>query len=48
MVGINSRNTNILDMKDTCPKCLLIVRDPVQLSACGHRLCQSCIDTQQG
>ncbi|CAF3744782.1 unnamed protein product [Rotaria sordida] len=48
MVGIDARNKNILDTKYTCPKCLLILRDPVQLSTCGHRLCQSCIDTQQG
>ncbi|CAF3845972.1 unnamed protein product [Rotaria sordida] len=48
MVGIDARNKNILDTKYTCPKCLLILRDPVQLSTCEYRLCQSCIDTQQG
>jgi hypothetical protein len=47
MVGIDSRNKNILDQKYICPKCLLILQDPVQLSICGHRQCQSCIDTQQ-
>ncbi|CAF4467068.1 unnamed protein product [Rotaria sp. Silwood2] len=48
MVGIDVRNKNILDTKYTCPKCFLILRDPVQLSICGHRQCQSCFNTQQG
>lgn len=28
-----------------CVLCDLPLRNPVQLSACGHRLCQSCFDT---
>ena len=27
-----------------CQICLLILRDPVQLSECGHRFCKLCID----
>ena len=27
-----------------CQICLLILRDPVQLSECGHRFCRLCID----
>jgi hypothetical protein len=46
MVGFDARNKSIPDVRYTCPKCLLILRDPVQLSDCGHRQCQSCIDDQ--
>jgi hypothetical protein len=48
MVGFDAKNKYILDPKFICPKCSLILRDPVQLSACGHRQCQSCLDNQQG
>jgi hypothetical protein len=48
MVGINSRNKDIIDEKLICRMCSLILCDPVQLTECGHRLCQSCIDTQHG
>lgn len=27
-----------------CQICLLILRDPVQLSECGHRFCKQCLD----
>ena len=27
-----------------CQICLLILRDPVQLSQCGHRFCKVCMD----
>lgn len=27
-----------------CQICLLILRDPVQLSECGHRFCKLCVD----
>ncbi|CAF1460006.1 unnamed protein product [Adineta steineri] len=42
MVGIDAQNKNILDRKFICSDCSLILRDPVQLTACGHRLCHSC------
>ncbi|CAF1436790.1 unnamed protein product [Adineta steineri] len=42
MVGIDAQNKNILDRKFICSDCSLVLRDPVQLSACGHRLCHSC------
>jgi hypothetical protein len=46
MVGIDAKNKTILDPKYICPKCSLILQDPVQLNACGHRLCQSCSNAQ--
>ncbi|CAF4263032.1 unnamed protein product, partial [Rotaria sordida] len=46
MVGIDAKNKHILDSKYICPVCTLILRDPVQLSKCGHRQCQSCFDAQ--
>jgi hypothetical protein len=46
MVGTDAQNKNILDKKFICPGCSLILRDPVQLNTCGHRLCQSCFHTQ--
>ncbi|CAF1316866.1 unnamed protein product [Rotaria sordida] len=46
MVGIDAKNKHILDTKYICPVCTLILRDPVQLSECGHRQCQSCFDAQ--
>ncbi|CAF4994329.1 unnamed protein product, partial [Rotaria sp. Silwood1] len=38
--------THILDTKYICPSCSLILKDPVQLTECGHRLCQTCFSTQ--
>ncbi len=46
MVGTDAQNKNILDRKFICPVCSLILRDPVQFNTCGHRLCQSCFQTQ--
>jgi hypothetical protein len=46
MVGIDAQNKNILDKKFICLVCSLILRDPVQFNTCGHRLCQSCFQTQ--
>jgi hypothetical protein len=46
MVGFDARNKDILDLKFICPFCSLILQDPVQLSSCGHRQCQSCFDNQ--
>ncbi|CAF2709244.1 unnamed protein product [Rotaria sp. Silwood2] len=47
MVGIDARNKHILDTKYICLVCSLILRDPVQLTECGHRYCQTCLNTQQ-
>lgn len=33
-----------LDKRYECQICLLILRDPVQLSECGHRFCKQCLD----
>jgi hypothetical protein len=48
MVGFDAKNKNILDPKFICPICSMILRDPVQLSSCGHRQCQSCTNTEKG
>ncbi|CAF4188247.1 unnamed protein product, partial [Adineta steineri] len=46
MVGFDAKNKSNLDSKYKCSDCSLILRDPVQLSACGHRLCHSCFLNQ--
>jgi hypothetical protein len=46
MVGFDTKNKQILDPKFICPVCSLTLRDPVQLTICGHRQCQSCFDTE--
>lgn len=33
-----------INLKYKCLFCLLIIRDPVQLSQCGHRCCHVCSD----
>ncbi|CAF1499053.1 unnamed protein product [Rotaria sp. Silwood1] len=47
MVGIDARNKNILDTKYICPSCSFILRDPIQLTQCGHRYCQTCLNIGQ-
>ncbi|CAF2372016.1 unnamed protein product [Rotaria sp. Silwood2] len=47
MVGFDAKNLHILDTKCICPVCLLILRDPVQLTECGHRQCQTCVNVEQ-
>ncbi|CAF4672408.1 unnamed protein product, partial [Rotaria sp. Silwood2] len=47
MVGFNAKNLHSLDTKCICPVCLLILRDPVQLTGCGHRQCQTCLNVEQ-
>ncbi|CAF3970841.1 unnamed protein product, partial [Rotaria sordida] len=42
MFGFDAKNKLILDTKFICPACTLILRDPIQLTYCGHRQCQSC------
>ncbi|CAF3412096.1 unnamed protein product, partial [Rotaria sp. Silwood2] len=47
MVGIDARNKHILDPKYICSVCSLILRDPIQLTECGHRQCQTCLNPEQ-
>ncbi|CAF1344867.1 unnamed protein product [Rotaria sordida] len=47
MVDINARNKHMLDRKYICPVCSLILREPVQLTECGDRLCQTCLNAEQ-
>ncbi|CAF4207678.1 unnamed protein product [Rotaria sordida] len=47
MVGVDARNKRCLDTKYICHACSLILRDPVQLLACGHRYCQTCLNIEQ-
>ncbi|CAF0859739.1 unnamed protein product [Adineta ricciae] len=42
MPGLQARNINTLHTKHICPVCSLILRHPLQINTCGHRLCQSC------
>ncbi|CAF3512684.1 unnamed protein product [Rotaria socialis] len=46
MVGIDAKNKHTLDSTYICSVCSLILLEPVQLINCGHRQCQSCLDTQ--
>ncbi|CAF1416562.1 unnamed protein product [Rotaria magnacalcarata] len=46
MVGIDAKNKHTLDNTYICSVCSLILLEPVQLINCGHRQCQSCLDTQ--
>ncbi|CAF4231106.1 unnamed protein product, partial [Adineta steineri] len=46
MVGFNTSDRDNISPNYICITCLLLLRDPVQLTECGHRQCQSCIDTQ--
>jgi hypothetical protein len=48
MVGYRSQNQESLNSVYICPLCLFILRDPVQLTDCGHRICQSCADEDKG
>ena len=31
-------------LQSECPVCLQIIRDPYQVTCCGHRFCHSCIE----
>ncbi|UJR08383.1 hypothetical protein I4U23_012654 [Adineta vaga] len=46
MVGTRVQNIDSFQSIYICPKCSLLLRDPIQLTDCGHRLCQSCADEQ--
>ncbi|CAF3498906.1 unnamed protein product [Rotaria sp. Silwood1] len=48
MVGHRIQNKESLNPDYMCPCCSLLLRDPVQLIDCGHRMCQSCANEQQG
>jgi hypothetical protein len=45
--GYNVRNIDNIWCTYRCQFCSFILRQPVQLE-CGHRLCRSCIDIQEG
>ncbi|CAF4376637.1 unnamed protein product, partial [Adineta steineri] len=42
MVGFDAKNITNLDSKYKCSDCSLILCNPIQLTACGHRFCHSC------
>ena len=42
--GYDVEPVNAVDGKYECQICMLILRDPVQLSECGHRFCKSCMN----
>ncbi|CAF0993561.1 unnamed protein product [Adineta steineri] len=46
MVGFKTSNRDKFSSNYICPTCSLLLRNPIQLIECGHRQCQSCIDTQ--
>ncbi len=48
MVGIRVQNLDAIDSLYKCPYCSLLLRDTVQIIDCGHRICQSCMNEQQG
>jgi hypothetical protein len=48
MVGFDCRDIDAVQSTYKCPHCSLLLRDAVQLLDCGHRMCQSCVDDQQG
>ena len=48
MVGFDAKNKGALHEKFICVTCKLILRDPIQINECGHRLCQSCINVDIG
>jgi len=48
MVGFNLQNKDSLKSEYICQHCLLLLRDPVQLIDCGHRMCESCGNEQEG
>ncbi|CAF3805905.1 unnamed protein product [Rotaria sp. Silwood1] len=47
MVGNDARNKHILDRTFICSVCSFILHDRLQLTECGHRLCQSCFNVEQ-
>ncbi|CAF1258259.1 unnamed protein product [Rotaria sordida] len=48
MVGYRVQNTESFNPTYICSYCLLLLRDPVQLIDCAHRMCQSCANELEG
>ncbi len=48
MVGFDARNKDAIDSRYICRSCVLILREPVQLTCCGHRQCKACIESIEG
>ncbi|CAF1195069.1 unnamed protein product [Rotaria sordida] len=46
MPGFNARNIRVLDTKFICSVCSFILKDPMQLICCGHRICRTCLQRQ--
>ena len=44
MPGYEVKFTAPLDKSFECPICWNALRDPVQVTPCGHRVCQSCLE----
>ena len=44
MPGYEVKFTVPLDKSFECPVCWNALRDPVQVTPCGHRVCQSCLE----
>ena len=42
--GYDIDDLNNTNPRFTCIFCFLIVRDPIQLTECGHRACRECFD----
>lgn len=43
MPGYDAEFTSPLDKAFECPVCLIALRDPVQITPCGHRVCNTCL-----
>lgn len=43
MPGYDVKFTGPLDKAFECPICLIALRDPVQITPCGHRMCSTCL-----
>ena len=48
MAGYRVKNLDSLNSESICPSCQLLLRDPLQTIECGHRLCRSCVEKQDG
>ena len=44
MPGYEVKPTKEVDKAFECPVCLVILREPVQVTPCGHRVCKSCLE----
>ena len=45
--GYNVDRLEDYEERYKCFFCRLIMRNPVQLIGCGHRICQTCLDVHQ-